>query len=237
MKIHTGFVQGDPLWLLARAGLPTASEFDALVSPTWKIKEGKGPHTYLCEKLAEAWQGGPLPQPKVFAMEMGNILEDEAIPWLELEYGIKIDRPAFITTDDGRIGCSPDGIISGTEIGVEVKAPQADTQVRYLLDGKLPDDYVMQVHGSMLVTGFKKWKFLSYRRKFSPMVLTIERDEEKIAVLQAALDLFLEQFDEGMKRLCEINGGPPRRLAPYTPKKDQPPDKPKYELQTDDIPT
>ena len=57
MKIHD-CTQGSLAWLELRAGLPTASEMDALVSPTFKVKKGDGLR-YECESWdsnALAWK-------------------------------------------------------------------------------------------------------------------------------------------------------------------------------------
>jgi hypothetical protein len=216
MKIATNpdgspMQQGSVEWMLARSGIPTASEFDSLVTPDFKVRTGDMPKTYLAKKLAEAWQGGPLLGFNVFDMEQGQILEDEAVPWFELEHGVQIDRVGLVMTDDGRIGCSPDGLLPGG--GIEIKCPKPETHVRYLLDGKLPKDYAAQVHGAMFVTGLHSWTFLSYRRHFPKFVIIVKRDEEIQKALGEALDEFLLRFDEGMKRLTEINGGPPKRRA------------------------
>lgn len=208
MKIHTEYAQGSEAWLFARAGIPTASEWDALVSPgKLEIRTGEIPKTYLAQKVAERWYG-PLPQPPVFAMEQGNILEERAIPWYEFTYGKPVERVGFITSDDERIGCSPDGWFEdGT--GIEVKCPQLVTHTKYVLDGKLPAEYRLQVQGSMLVTGAPSWVFLSYHNSMPKLVLTIERDEKCIAVLREALGQFLEKLAVAFNRLCELNGGPP----------------------------
>ncbi len=215
MKLHD-VEQGSMEWLMLRAGIPTASELDALVTPKFKVKTGQGPATYLAAKVAEAWQGGPLPSFQGFDMEQGEILESEARAWLEFNGDVEIRKVGFITTDDGRVGCSPDGLL-GEDCGLELKCPAAHTHTRYLLDGALPEEYAHQVHGSMFVTGFARWKFVSYRRGFPALVLTIERDEEKIAVIAEALTEFQARFDEAMERMIEINGGPPPRLTPLSP--------------------
>lgn len=215
MKIHD-VEQGSMEWALLRAGIPTASEMDALITPKFAVKKGDGPETYLNKKVAEKWQGGPLPQKQVFDMEQGQILETEAIDWFNLQYDTAVNRVGFITTDDGRAGCSPDGLLS-TDCGLELKCARAETHVGYLRGGVLPDAYVIQVHASLFITGFKQWKFLSYRRGFPPFVLTIERNEAVQAVIAEALDLFTQKFDEAMARMTEINGGPPRTLTPLTP--------------------
>lgn len=215
MKIHTEYAQGSEAWLFARAGIPTASEWDALVSPgKLEIRTGEMPKTYLAQKAAEKWYG-PLPQKPVFACEQGSILEERARPWYEFTYGRKIETVGFITDDAGRIGCSPDGLFDDG-VGCEIKCPEIPNHVKYLLAGKLPDEYRLQVQGSMLVTGAASWVFLSYHNSFPKLVLTIERDEKAIGVLREALDQFLEKLDTAYARLCELNGGPPPKRMPLS---------------------
>ena len=213
--------QGTLAWLQARVGIPTASEFNQLLTPELKVRTGQMPVSYLAKKVAEAWFGAPLPDINSFDMEQGSILEEEAIPFYELQYNQTVDRVGFITTDDGRIGCSPDGLLHG-DGGIEIKCPRLQTHIGYLLDGELPKDYAAQVHGSMFVTGAPWWKFLSYRRQLPPLLLTVERDETIQYRIEQALAKFLSDFDEAMARLAEINGGPP----PKRTKPDAPPTEP-----------
>lgn len=212
MKINPS-EQGSLDWMLARCGIPTASEFDQLVTPKWEIRKGEMPKTYLARKLAEKWIGGPLPGFGSIDMEFGQILEQEAIPWLELEHGITVQRVGFCTTDDGKIGCSPDGLI-GDDCGLEVKCPNPHTHVKYLLAGKLPDEYAAQVHGGMLVTGRPRWRFISYHRHLPALDITVERDDVCGSALYEALEAFNDAFDAGWDHLCEINGGPPAKPTP-----------------------
>lgn len=208
MKTHE-CTQGSAEWFKLRAGIPTASEFHRLVTPKWKIKTGDGPHTFMCEKLAEKWTGMPLPQVQGFgALEQGTIIEEEARPYFELTTGREIQQVGFITTDDGRIGCSPDGIFADGG-GIEIKAPQAHTHVGYLLENAVPEDYLAQVHGAMLVTGADSWEFLSYRRHFPPLHVTVRRDEQIQKVLRMALDVFLESFDAAYEKLAATEGRTP----------------------------
>lgn len=222
MKIHN-VEQGSVEWMHLRAGIPTASEFDALITPLGEVRTGEGPKTYLAKKVAEAWQGGPLLEFNVFDMEAGKVLEEEARPRFEADNNCDVISVGFITTDDGRIGCSPDGLI-GDNCGLEIKCPKVETHVGYLLRGTLPKDYVAQVQGSMFVTGYKKWKFLSYRRRFPNLMLTIAPDDKIQKALKEALGAFKDNFDAAMKRMEEINGGPRpvfrRPAPPAEPKED-----------------
>lgn len=219
MKIHTQFQQNSTEWLVAKSGKVTASELDALISPTWKVRTGDGVKTYLHKKLAEVWIGGNLPSLNgIFDMEIGKILEEEAKPFYTALTGEKITDAAFIETDDGRCGCSPDGLI-GEDCGIEIKCPRMETHIGYLLEGELPKDYHAQVYGSMYFSERPRWKFMSYRRNFPPFIIEVKRDEEIMSAIGSALERFYEVFDDAMESLIKTNGGPPnpkrRGLAPF----------------------
>ena len=206
-------------WMQARAGIPTASEFGNLVSDTFEIRKGEMPKTYLAKKLAEAWLGGSLAEFSSWDMDQGTILEEEAIPWFEFEHGVKVDRVGLITTDDGRIGASPDGLLGDglvNNAGLEIKCPRIETHIKYLLKGGLPAEYGPQVHGGMLVTDMPMWTFVSYSRRLPKLVLSVTRDEKIQAVLQEALGVFQAGFEKGWEKLCDMNGGPPKK------RKDEP---------------
>ena len=197
--------------MIARSGVITASEIDALISPLWKIRTGEGVLTYLAQKLAEQWIGGPLPSVQgVFDMDQGKMLEDEARPFYTLTTGEEVTPVGFITSDDGRIGCSPDGLIGETS-GVEIKCPKMETHIRYLLAGELPKEYAAQVHFSMYVTGRATWNFMSYRRNFPPLILKVEREEKIMAAFDDALADFLPRLESAMDKLTRLNGGLPNQ--------------------------
>lgn len=226
MIVHA-VVQGSDEWLKSRAGIPTASDFDQLVKEDFEPRTGEMPRTYLAKKLAEKWLGYPLPSEQSFHMEQGSIREDDAIPWFEMETGIDLQRPGFITDDEARWGCSPDGMIDDArgweslvklfstgaktvtcdapQGGLEIKCPSIPQHVKWLMKGVLPPEHAAQVYGSMLVTGAPCWTFLSYRPKFPPLLLPIPRDEEKIGKLRAALDKFNEDFQKAFEKLKSLD--------------------------------
>lgn len=201
MIIRRDIEQGSLGWLEARAGVVTASEFGNLVTPGFEIRDGEMPKTYLAQKLAEKI-GGPMLSFSSFATEQGECLEDEARAWLALEMDREIEQVGFCTTDDGRAGCSPDGIIG--EEGLELKAPQSVNHVKWLLAGGAPKEHLAQIHFGMFVTGFASWRFVSYRRGFPALVVVVKRDEKIQKILGAALRAFLERFDAGLNRLKDL---------------------------------
>ncbi len=204
MKIHAEVSQGHIDWFKLRMGIPTASELGNLLTPEFELRKGEMPKSYAYSKVAEAWSGKPLITTGNWNTEQGEILEGEGIPWFELEYDKKVKTVGFITTDDGRCGCSPDGLILNDECGLEIKCPSAPVHVKYLVNGALPKEYAAQVMGSMFVTGFKKWIFVSYRRGFPELVLEIQRDEKAMSAIASAIDSFHAAFDHAMERISNI---------------------------------
>lgn len=203
MKIYTDIEQGTAEWLAIRAGKVTASELKNILTPKFAIKEGEMPLTYLYKKVAEGFRGKPLEDEDFssFHTENGQMLEDEARKFFCWNFDTdKLTDAGFVEHDDGRFGCSPDALI-GDDSGLEIKCPMSKTHVKYLLQGKVPDDYMTQVHGSIYATGRKSWRFMSYARKFPPFVLTVHRDETICAKIQTALEGFYKQFDSAMEKL------------------------------------
>ncbi len=205
MKIHQ-CDQNSIEWARLHFGIPTASGLDNLLTPEFELRKGELPKTYIYKKVAEKIQGRPLIDLSAssFMLEQGMILESEARPWYALEYDKKIKEVGFITTDDGRCGCSPDGLILPDECGLEIKSPAAHTHVKYLVNGVLPKEYVCQVYGSMFVTGFKKWVFVSYRRGFPALVLEIYHDQKAMDAITLAVHQFHFEFNRAMTRISNI---------------------------------
>jgi len=207
--------QGSGEWKRLRLGVPTASELDALVTPEFKLRTGQGPETYLYRKLCEKILGYATDEVNAFAVEQGVILESEARPWFEAEHNIDVAKVGFCTTDDGRFGCSPDGLI-GEDGGLEIKCPQPATHLRYLRQGGVPKEYLAHVHGSMYATGRQWWKFMSYSRQFEPLIVHVERDERIQAAIEVALDLFTERFDSELATImARRNASHAEKTAAY----------------------
>lgn len=221
MKIHNDIEQGSLDWELLRLGKVTASEADALVSPLGKVKTGEGPRTFLLKKLAEEWSGQSNQDANAWNLDQGRFLEEFARPAFTLETGLEVETVGFIESDDGRVGCSPDGLLDG-RVGLEIKCPHLPTQIGYLLDGKLPADYIVQIQFSLFVTGFSKWIFYSFRRKMPSLRLEIQPDPKMQESIKIALESFMEQYDAAKERLTKINGGWPVRRQ-IMPKPEQEP--------------
>ena len=180
--------QGTDEWKKARAGLISASNFNKILTPGGKKTDGKTRKDYLYQVAAERISGCPEGDDfKSVWMDRGNELEADARLWFEGHYGVLVEQVGLIYMDDRKvISCSPDGLFGGA--GLEIKCPKASTHIGYLDAGRLPSAYVPQVQGSMMVTGFDQWNFLSYHPSIRPLVLGIDRDDAYIALLREAVE-------------------------------------------------
>jgi hypothetical protein len=194
--------QGSAEWWDLRAGVPTASEFSRILKPK-TCKPSTSQEDYICDLIAQKLIGTPEPWVDSYQspdMKRGTWTELEARRWFQLEKDMDVQQVGFCLTDDGKLGCSPDGLLEDS--GLELKAPAPKTQIRYLLDSTLPDDYRGQVHGSMIVTGRPSWWFMSYCPGLPPLLLHIVEDEYT-ALLRAELARFLEKYDKLLAQIVQ----------------------------------
>ena len=207
MKIHS-VEQNTLAWMELHIGLVSASGLGNLMTPEFKRRTGEMAKTYLYRKVAEAWRNQILLGTMgAFDTEQGMVLEEEARPFFELESGKTVRTVGFITNDQNTCGCSPDGLIEGEDCGLEIKCPAAHTHAKYLLEGILPLEYVTQVYGSLYVTGYPRWIFMSYRRKFPPFVIEIERDDEINAKIDDVVEDFCAKLADAKNRMAFLQAG------------------------------
>ncbi|HHE3465284.1 TPA: YqaJ viral recombinase family protein, partial [Pasteurella multocida] len=74
--------------------------------------------------------------------------------------------------------------------------------IKYILEGGIPSEYVIQVQVAMWVTGYDSWDFVSYCPEYKKQTLylyTVMRDEK----LMKAFDEYIPQFLTSLKALKE----------------------------------
>lgn len=195
--------QGSPEWHAVRCGIPTASNFDKLVTSTGApSKQAQG---YLYALAAERITGRAVEIPVSAAMEEGSRREEESRLIYEMLREVEVTQVGFCLDDSGRYGCSPDGLV-GDEGCLELKNPLGKTAVEYLLDGRLPPEYAAQVYGQLLVTGRKFVDFCSYYPGLPLFIVRVERNEKFITTLAAALDRFCSDLDDVVARVLARKG-------------------------------
>lgn len=195
-------------WFQARRGIPTASSFSKIVTPA-KGERSLSSKTYMYELIAEKL-GATNDSFSNSWTERGHELEDMARSTFEFLHDLEVKQVGMIKTDDGLIGCSPDGLI-GEDGGLEIKCPKSSTHVKYMLEGVLPREYKTQVQGSLMVSERKYWYFMSYHPELDPFIIKVERDEEFISKMRSHIDDFNREMQKKLKELQHENNNQQNR--------------------------
>ena len=190
--------QMDHEWWQAHVGTPSASNFGKILTPTGKPSASA--KDYMYQLAGEVLTGKKTETYHNAVMQRGIEMEAEARTLYELMFDVEVQQVGLIYPDEQRkYCCSPDGIMD--EMGIEIKCPLIHTHVSYLMAGKIPTIYIPQVQGSMLVTGFKRWDFMSYYPGLKPLVVEVKRDDKYCDLLANALDSFNAELEKTVKKL------------------------------------
>ena len=188
--------QGTEEWLAARCGIPTATGISNIVTPTGKKSGSYLP--YLAELIAESIEGLK-ENYKSEEMARGNELEPFARAAYEFETGNAVVQVGGVYLNaDKDLMISPDGLIPNLRKGLEIKCPQMKTHIKYLLQGGVPQEYLIQVQSALWVTGYETWDFVSYCPEYykQPFYLfTAQRD----LILMKAFDKLIPEFIKTLK--------------------------------------
>lgn len=179
-------------WWNAKLGIPTASCFHRIV--TTKGDRSKQRDGYLYSLVAERLVGKQDESYMSPAMEEGILREEESRWVYAMTYEVVVDEVGFCLADNGRWGCSPDGLV-GDDGLIELKNPKAKTAVEYLVGGNLPSTYYQQVMGGLFVTGRDWADFISYCEGLPLLVVRVKPDKEFFEKLEEELTLFCDDLD------------------------------------------
>lgn len=199
------FEQGSPEWLQSRAGKVTASRIADVMS---KIKTGEAAarRDYKAQIVAEILTGRPAEDGYTnAAMQWGTDTEPLARQAYEAQTGVIVEQVGLVlhpTID--RAGASPDGL---AEDGlVEIKCPKTATHLQYLLAKDIaPSMYQPQMLWQMACTSAKWCDFVSFDPRLPEdlqlHIVRFNRDEKRIAEIEAEVTAFLAEVDEILAQL------------------------------------
>lgn len=184
MLIHN-VEQGTEDWFKVRLGIPTASCFDRIITPTGK--DSTQAEAYENKLVAELLTGKPVDDFDGNAWtERGNELEPDAANFYAMQHDVEPVKIGFVTDDARAYGCSPDRMI-GDDGLLEIKCPAPHTHVKYMLDQSIDRKYYPQLQGQLFVTGRLWVDIISYHPEMQPVILRVERDEPFIIDLAKLL--------------------------------------------------
>lgn len=199
--------QRGPLWYQLRLGIPTASEFAQLMTPTGRPSKSIGP--YAAKLAAELFIGRQIGWDGSGWTERGREMEDHAVRLYEFANDVDARKIGFITTDDGLAGCSPDALI-GDDGMIEVKCLKAENHVaaimHYKVHGTCPPDYVPQTQGQLLI-GERQWCDAVFYHPELPLLVIRQTALPEIAdVLRAQIPAVIAERDKIYEALQSMKG-------------------------------
>ncbi|MGC7464219.1 YqaJ viral recombinase family protein [Xanthomonas citri pv. citri] len=194
LQIFEDLEQGTPEWHAARCGVVTASEFSTVLMKGRGGAPSETRKKLMACKAAEILSGKPV---QTFAgnayTALGHELEPEIRALYESTCEHDVTQVGFMRR--GRIGCSPDGVISDGQGLFEAKSCQPHIQIDRLLARVLPEEHKAQVMGQLLVSGRSYVDYVSYSPGLPELRVRVYRDLPYLSTLNQELQLFIRELD------------------------------------------
>ena len=191
-------IQGSDEWKAARCGKVTASRISDVIAKT-RSGWGASRANYAAELIAERLTGTPSEHYVNATMQWGTDHEPEARMAYEWHTDTEVEQVAIV--EHPRIpmcAASPDGLV-GSDGLVEIKCPSTATHIDTLMDGKVPERYVLQMQWQMACTGRQWCDFVSFDPRMPEsmrlFIKRVNRDEKLIESLEKDVELFLREVE------------------------------------------
>lgn len=179
--------QNSPEWYRERLGIPTASNFGAILAKG----EGKMRKSYLHRLAAEIITGETVETFYNGDMKRGHDMESEARDLYAFVNDAPLQRVGFVR--NGPNGASPDSLIGGNG-GLEIKTQRSDLLVGTILDGRFPSEHKAQVQGTLWICEREWWDLCIYWPKMPLFIQRAHRDEAYIKNLADEVGRFNEDL-------------------------------------------
>ena len=204
ITIHDDLIQGSEEWHAARCGLLTASEVKLILTPTLKVANNDKTRAHVWELAAQRITNYVEPTYIGDAMLRGHEDEIRARELYSEKYA-PVDETGFVTNDGFgfTLGCSPDGLV-GEDGMIECKSRVQKYQVQTIVEewrqtGTIPDEFILQVQASLLVTGRNWCDFISYSGGMPMVVVRVWSDPETQDAILTAATAFEERIGEAIE--------------------------------------
>lgn len=203
LKIHDDFEQGSDEWRKARMGIPTASMFKCVKASGRDGGDSKTRTKYLRQLAGEIITGEPMKSYENADMIRGREMEVEARRNYEFQTGNKCRRIGFMR--NGQMGASPDSLIEGERMGVEIKTAEPHILIEIFEMNRIPPEHMAQLQGNMLVGDLEAMDIAIYWPGMPMFIRRVQRDKMECAKLRDAIDAFnneLAALVEKIKRFA-----------------------------------
>jgi hypothetical protein len=201
--------QGSAEWLQLRTGRVTGSRMaDVMLYLVRKNGEAAKRQAYKSELVSEILTGRAVEHFVTREMQWGLDNEIFARNAYEIEVA-GIDPAGFaVHPTITRFGASPDGLI-GADGLIEFKCPNTATHINYVIQDVVPAEYHWQMLAEMACSERQWCDFVSYDprlpKKLQLFVRRLERDNARIAQMEAEVLKFLAEVDEVIETINRCN--------------------------------
>ena len=198
--------QGMEAWRFDRLGIPTASQYGALLARGRNGSKSSTRENYKMTLALERLTQKPTDTISTPAMERGTEFEPVARFAYELHTGNKVEESGFRRHEILNTGASPDGLVQVDNWkgegagGIEIKNRTPAHHLEAMRSGKIPAIYIPQVQGNLMNHPEANWwDWISYNADFPAnaklVIVRAYRDEDYIAKLEAEIQLFNDEVD------------------------------------------
>ena len=207
--------QGTDEWLAVRLGLPTASQFSAILASGRGGGPSKTRLTYLRKLAGERITEQPTENFQSGSMARGKAMEAEARSFYAFTTDAEVRRVGFGKNHGG--GASPDSLVG--DVGMlEIKTQAPHLLIGTIEDGRVPSEHIAQIQGNLWVFEREWMDVLIYFSGMPEFRARVPRDDRYIdGTLAPAVRRFIDDLEELVERM---GGGNIPAPAPPTPAVD-----------------
>ena len=209
--------QGSDAWFEARMGKVTASRVADILAKT-KSGYSASRDNYLAQLVCERLTGQREEFFTSAAMQHGTDTEPLARAAYESLKDVLVDEVGFVPHPSIIMaGASPDGLVGDNGL-LEIKCPNTATHIAFLLDGKIPLKYQLQMAWQMACCGRQWVDYASFDPRMPEYlrlkVVRYVAADAGIPALEAAVKAFIAEIDATVAALEKISTETePRTLA------------------------
>lgn len=193
-------------WLSLRAGRITGSDFHQYMGLAKKDELSDTAESNLYKKVLESL-GYSFESYRSSAMEDGNENEPLARADYIAETFNDVHEVGFVDWEQMRAGCSPDGVMYGTdgqiEKIIEIKCPTIKNYLK-MAKGKIPPLYTTQIQYNLLITGAKSCDFVVWHPDMRLSVQEINADANYQKDIMTVLEKLNARYDAILEEIQEF---------------------------------
>ena len=187
--------QGTEEWFEARAGIPTASMFSAMMAGG----QGKTRRAYMLKLAGEKMTGEIAESFGNIHTERGHVMEPQARELYCLQTGYDVQDVGFIRADYDA-GASPDSLVNDDGL-LEIKSKLPHLQLEVLLSDKVPFAHLRQIYGQILIAEREWCDFVSYWPGLPLFVKRVYADDKICGEIRAEIDRFNNDLYEIIEKI------------------------------------